>query len=164
MNIDEKASTPDMAIATWPEKTLISRKTMTERHLRRRSAEARARWPMYLADVAYRIEGLPQPRRRHGRTWAQLARDNFLASFPPGIPPWASEALKPEFRPRTMTLAELLARTRRTNLPSTTTDTPVDTLMAAATILGTAASLHSATARATEIAIKRPTRRRPSGR
>ena len=98
MNIDEKASTPDIAIATWPENTFISRKTMTESHLRRRRAEARARWPMYLADVAYRIEGLPQPRRRHGRTWAQLARDNCLASFPPGIPPWACEALKPEFR------------------------------------------------------------------
>ena len=41
-------------------------------------------------------------------TWAEVARDNFLASFPPGIPPWACEALKPEFRPRTMTLAEIL--------------------------------------------------------
>ena len=109
MNIGEKGFTPDMAITTWPETRLISPKTMTARHLRRRRAEARARWPMYLHDVAYRIERLPQPRRRHGRTWSQLARDNFLASFPPGIPPWACEALKPEFRPRTMTLAELLA-------------------------------------------------------
>ena len=109
MNIDEKGFTPAMAIATWPETTLISRKTMTARHLRRRRAEARARWPMYLADVAYRIERLPQPRRRHRRTWVQLARDNFLASFPPGIPPWACEALKPECRPRTMTLEQLLA-------------------------------------------------------
>ena len=51
---------------------------------------------------------LPPPRRPYGRTWAQVARDNFLASFPPGIPPWAYEALKPEHRPRTMTLAEIL--------------------------------------------------------
>ena len=63
---------------------------------------------MYMADVAYRIECLPQPQRRHRRTWEQVARDSFLASFPPGIPPWACEALKPEFRPRTMTRAEIL--------------------------------------------------------
>ena len=74
MNIDEKGSTPDMPIAVWPETTLISRKTMTARHLRRRRAEARERWPMYLPDVAYRIERLPQPRRRHRRTWSQVAR------------------------------------------------------------------------------------------
>ena len=109
MNIDKKGSTPDMAIAVWPDMTLISRKTMTARHLRRRRAEARERWPRYLPDVAYRIERLPPPRRRHRRTWAEVARDNFLGSFPPGIPPWACEALKPEFRPRTMTLEELLA-------------------------------------------------------
>ena len=65
-----------------------------------------------MADV-YGRRGLPgsngsPPRRPYGRTWAQVARDNFLASFPPGIPPWAYEALKPEHRPRTMTLAELL--------------------------------------------------------
>ena len=108
MNIGEKCSTPDIAIAEWPEKPLISAKTMTARHLRRRRAEARAKWPMYMADVAYRIECLPQPRRRHRRTWEQVARDSFLASFPPGIHPWACEALKPEFRPRTMTLAEIL--------------------------------------------------------
>ena len=83
MNIDEKPEIPDIAIATWPETTLISRKTMTARHLRR--------------------------RRAYGRTWTQLARDNFLASFPPGIPPWACEALKPAHRPRTATLEELLA-------------------------------------------------------
>ncbi len=102
MNIDEKAFRADIAIGTWPETTLISRETMTARHLRRRRAEARARWPMYLPDVAYRIERLPPPRRQHGRTWSQVARDRFLASFPPGIPPWACEALKPEFRPRTI--------------------------------------------------------------
>ena len=109
MNIDEKGSTPATPIQIWPNTTLISRKTIPERTLRRRRAEARERWPMYLPDVAYRIERLPPPRRRHRRTWAEVARDNFLASFPPGIPPWACEALKPEFRPRTMTLAELLA-------------------------------------------------------
>ena len=63
MNIDEKAEIPDMAIATWPETTLISRKTMTARHLRRRRAAAREKWPMYLPDVAYRIERLPPPLR-----------------------------------------------------------------------------------------------------
>ena len=109
MNIDEKCSTPDITIAEWPETRLISRKTMTARHLRRRRAEAREKWPMYMADVAYRIERLPQPRRRHRRTWEQVSRDSFLASFPPGIPPWAYEALKPEHRPHTMTLAELLS-------------------------------------------------------
>ena len=109
MNIDEKAFTPATSIATWPENTLISRKTVPARTLRRRRAAARAKWPMYLPDVAYRIECLPPPRRRHGRSWAQLARDNFLGSFPPGIPPWACEALKPECRPRTMTLAEILS-------------------------------------------------------
>ncbi len=40
MNIDEKAEIPDMAIATWPEKPLILRKTMSARHLRRRRAAA----------------------------------------------------------------------------------------------------------------------------
>ena len=108
MNIDETASTPDIAIGTWPETTLISPKTMTARHLRRRRAAARAKWPTYEPDVAYRIERLPPPRRRHGRTWHQVARDNFLASFPPGIPPWACEALRPEYRPLTMTLEDLL--------------------------------------------------------
>ena len=62
-----------------------------------------------MPDVAYQIEGLPQPRRAYGRTWSEVARDNFLASFPPGIPPWTYEALKPEHRPRTLTLDELLA-------------------------------------------------------
>ena len=79
MNIDEKCSTPATPIQIWPETTLISRKTIPKRTLRRWRAEARARWPMYLADVAYRIERLPQPKRRHGRTWAEVARDNFLA-------------------------------------------------------------------------------------
>ena len=108
MNIDEKASSPATPIRIWPETTLISRKTVPERTLRRWRAAARAKWPTYEADVAYRIERLPPPRRQHGRTWNQVARDNFLASFPPGIPPWACEALRPEYRPRTMTLEDLL--------------------------------------------------------
>ncbi len=106
MNIDEKCSTPATPIQIWPETTLISRKTIPKRTLRRWRAEARARWPMYLADVAYRIERLPQPKRRHGRTWAEVARDNFLASFPAGtgIPPWAGEAYRPEHRPKVIQL------------------------------------------------------------
>ena len=63
MNIDEKAEIPDIAIATWPETTLISRENVPERTLRRWRAKARATWPQYLPDVAYRIEGLPSPRR-----------------------------------------------------------------------------------------------------
>ena len=113
----KRSFSPATPIQIWPDTTLISRKTLPERTLRRRRAEARARWPMYLPDVAYRIERLPQPRRAYGRTWAQLARDNFLASFLPGIPPWACKALKPEYRPRTLTLGNSSARTRRTNLP-----------------------------------------------
>ena len=109
MNIDKKAEIPDTPIQIWPKTTVLSRKTVTERTFRRRRAKARAKWPTYEPDVAYRIEGLPQPRRAYGRTWRQLARDNFLASFPPGIPPWACEALKPEHRPRTLTLEHLLA-------------------------------------------------------
>ncbi len=109
MNIDEKPEIPAMSIRIWLETTVISRKTIPERTLRRSRAAARAKWPVYLPDVTYRIERLPQPRRAYGRTWTQLARDNFLASFPPGIPPWACEALKPAHRPRTATLEELLA-------------------------------------------------------
>ena len=87
MNIDEKAEIPDMAITTWPETTLIARTMVTARHLRRLRAAACAKWPMYLPDVAYRIERFPQPRRAYGRTWAQLAHDNFLTSFPRGFRP-----------------------------------------------------------------------------
>ena len=45
----------------------------------RRRAKARAKWPHHMPDVAYALEGVPQPKRRHGRTWAEVARDNFLA-------------------------------------------------------------------------------------
>ena len=73
MNIDEKGEMADTAIPIWPEMTVISRKTVTARTIRRRRAAARVKWPMYLPDVAYRIERLPQPRRAYGRTWKQLA-------------------------------------------------------------------------------------------
>ena len=53
MNIDEKAEIPDIAIATWPETTLISRKTMTART----SVDAAPR-PREVADVSAR-RGLP---------------------------------------------------------------------------------------------------------
>ena len=62
---------------------------------------------MYMADVAYRIERLPPP----GGLRADLERGlprQFSRQLPPGDSPWACEALKPEFRPRTMTLAEIL--------------------------------------------------------
>ena len=89
MNIDEKAFTPATSIATWPENTLISRKTVPARTLRRRRATARAKWPMYLPDVAYRIECLPPPRRRHGRSWAHPPRGRSNHERPPaeGEPP-----------------------------------------------------------------------------
>ena len=73
----------------------------------RSAAAARAKWPMFMPDVAYRIEGLPQPKRRLGRTWAEVARDNFPAGT--GIPPWAGEAYRPEYRPKVISLDELLA-------------------------------------------------------
>ena len=63
MNIDETGEMADIAIAIWPPTTLISHKTVTPRTHRRRRAKARATWPQYLPEVAYRIEGLPPPRR-----------------------------------------------------------------------------------------------------
>ncbi len=50
MNIDKKAEIPDMASATWPETTLISRKTVTARHL----PPAPRRGPREVADVPAR--------------------------------------------------------------------------------------------------------------
>ena len=51
------------------------------------------------------------PNAATGRSWAELARDNFLASFPAGtgIPPWAGEAYRPEYRPKAISLDEILA-------------------------------------------------------
>ncbi len=111
MNIDEKCFTPATEIQNWPKTTVHVRENFALRTLRRRRAAARTKWPMFMPDVAYRIEGLPQPKRRHGRSWAELARDNFLASFPAGtgIPPWAGEAYRPEYRPKVISLEELLA-------------------------------------------------------
>ena len=76
MNIDEKAFIPDILVATWPEKTLISRKTMTARHLRRRRAAARAKWPMYLPEPDRRppaAQTRPQAELERGRS-RQLSR------------------------------------------------------------------------------------------
>ena len=42
MNIDEKPKIPATSIRIWPETTVISRKTIPERTLRRRRAAARA--------------------------------------------------------------------------------------------------------------------------
>ena len=111
MNIDEKCFTPASEVQIWQKTTVHVREMFAHRTLRRRRAAARAKWPMFMPDVAYRIEGLPQPKRRHGRTWAEVARDNFLASFPAGtgIPPWAGEAYRPEYRPKAISLEEILA-------------------------------------------------------
>ena len=87
MNIDEKAFRADIAIGTWPETTLISRKTMTPRHLRRRRAEARARWPMYMADVAYRIERLPPPPAATRADLEPGLPRQFSRQLPPGDSP-----------------------------------------------------------------------------
>ena len=58
-------------------------------------ARARRRWPTYMPDVAYAIEGVPQPKRQHGRTWADFDRDEFLAGITLGVPPWYREAWRP---------------------------------------------------------------------
>ena len=49
-------------------------------------AKARAKWPTYLPDVAYALESVPQPKRQHGRTWADVDRDEFLAGITLGVP------------------------------------------------------------------------------
>ena len=60
-----------------------------------------------MPDVAYAIEGVPQPKRRHGRTWADFDRDEFLAGITLGVPPWYREAWRPEHRPKLVTREEL---------------------------------------------------------
>ena len=72
-------------------------------------AQARRKWPTYMPDVAYALEGVPQPKRQHGRTWAEVARDEFLSSITLGVPPWASEAWRPEHRPPVIAPGELAA-------------------------------------------------------
>ena len=61
-----------------------------------------------MPDVAYAIEGVPQPQRQHGRTFAEIARDEFLAYITLGVPPWAFEAWRPEHRPPLIEPGELL--------------------------------------------------------
>ena len=61
MNIDEKCFTPASEMQIWPKTTAHLREFFALRTLRRRRAAARAKWPMFMPDVAYRIEGLPQP-------------------------------------------------------------------------------------------------------
>ena len=69
--------------------------------------QARRKWPTYLPDVAYAIEGAPQPKRGCGRTLAEVARDAFLAEITLGIPPWCLEAYRPEHRPKLVTREQL---------------------------------------------------------
>ena len=56
------------------------------------ASDARRKWPTYMPDIAYALKGVPQPKRQHGRTWAEVARDEFLSHTTLGVPPWASEA------------------------------------------------------------------------
>ena len=72
-------------------------------------ARARRRWPTYLPDVAYAIEGVPQPKRQHGRTWADFDREEFLTGITLGVPPWYREAWRPEHRPRLVTEEEIFS-------------------------------------------------------
>ena len=72
-------------------------------------ARTRRRWPTYLPDVAYAIEGVPQPNRQHGRTWADFDRDEFLAGITLGVPPWYREAWRPEHRPPLVTEEEIFS-------------------------------------------------------
>ena len=56
----------------------------------------------------YAIEGAPQPKRRHGRTWADVDREGeFLAGITLGVPPWYREAWRPEHRPTLVTPEQL---------------------------------------------------------
>ena len=76
--------------------------------LSRWRTQARRRWPIYMPDVAFALEGVPQPRRPYGRTFAEIARDEFLAHITPGVPPWAIEAWRPEHRPSVIEPGERL--------------------------------------------------------
>ena len=73
------------------------------------AGESSAKWPTYMPDVAYALEGVPQLKRQHGRTWAEVARDEFLSYITLGVPPWASEAWRPEHHPPVIAPGELAA-------------------------------------------------------
>ena len=110
MNIDENASWCATATENWHPTTPALPENPSRRTLVRRRAKARARWPRFEPDVAYALDGLPQPKRGHrGRTWAEVARDNFLADIIPGIPPWCLEAWRQEFWPTMIAPGELAA-------------------------------------------------------
>ena len=81
-------------------------------------AQARQKWPTYMPDVAYAIEGVPQPRRRHGRTFADLARAAFPEHITLGGPLWAFEAWRPEHRPPVVEPGELLTGYRQRSSPA----------------------------------------------
>ena len=87
MNIDEKAEIPATLAQIWPDTTLISRKTIPERTLRRRRAEARAKWPMYMSDVAYRIETAPAPPAALRADLERGLARQFSLQLPPGDSP-----------------------------------------------------------------------------
>ena len=89
MNIDKIAFTPDIAPTDWvPSKRSSDQKSMPQ--------DARAKWPTYQPDVAYAIEGVPQPKTRHGRTWQEFSRAAVWAGIIPGLPPLDHECLRPE--------------------------------------------------------------------
>ena len=46
--------------------------------------------------MAYAIEGVPQPKTRHGRTWQAFSRAAVVAGIIPGLPPLDHECLRPE--------------------------------------------------------------------
>ena len=84
MNIDKKPEIPDTDLQIWPATYARVSPCRTTRTLRRHRAAARAKWPMYLPDVAYRIEGLPQPKRPYGRTWiSRKIKISFLRCLGP---------------------------------------------------------------------------------
>ena len=96
MNIDKIAFTPDIAPTDWVPSNAHRTKNPCPRTLARWRAKARAKWPTYQPDVAYAIEGVPQPKTRHGRTWQEFSRAAVWAGIIPGLPPLDHECLRPE--------------------------------------------------------------------
>ena len=96
MNIDEIAFTPDIAPTDWVPSNAHRTKNPCPRTLARWRAKARAKWPTYQPDVAYAIEGVPQPKTRHGRTWQEFSRAAVWAGIISGLPPLDHECLRPE--------------------------------------------------------------------